>query len=117
MRPPPWMRQADCRDHPDPDAWFAHIQHERPRAEQAIDICKACPVRRECFDYAVAERIDHGIWGGQTAAQRCGRGRPQKSITHGTYNGYRIHLYRKEQPCADCDQAATDYDKNRKATA
>lgn len=117
MKPPSWMRHGDCIDHPDPDAWFAHLHNEQERAQQAIDICGTCPVQPECLAYARAERIDHGIWGGMTAAQRCGRGRPKISITHGTYNGYRIHLYRKEPPCRDCFKAAKTYENRRRGTA
>lgn len=33
-------------------------------------ICAACPVRGECLDYALHERIVHGFWGGLDPDQR-----------------------------------------------
>jgi WhiB family transcriptional regulator, redox-sensing transcriptional regulator len=33
-------------------------------------ICAACPVAEACLDYALDERIEHGVWGGVTAASR-----------------------------------------------
>jgi WhiB family redox-sensing transcriptional regulator len=32
-------------------------------AETARRICKACPVNDACLDYALVNRIDHGVWG------------------------------------------------------
>ncbi len=31
---------------------------------------RACPVRRPCLDYAISNRIAHGIWGGLTERDR-----------------------------------------------
>lgn len=40
---------------------------------QAKAICRGCPVRRECLDYAVsAEEVAllHGVWGGKSHKER-----------------------------------------------
>jgi len=37
---------------------------------EAIDICFTCPVQKECHEYAVDNRIEHGVWGGSSADQR-----------------------------------------------
>ncbi len=31
-------------------------------------ICAECPVRQSCLEYALANRIDHGVWGGTLRA-------------------------------------------------
>jgi WhiB family redox-sensing transcriptional regulator len=37
---------------------------------QARAICASCPVKQECFDYAVSDWRIQGIWGGTTDDQR-----------------------------------------------
>ena len=39
-------------------------------AEPARQVCAACPVRQPCLDYAISNRITHGIWGGLTERER-----------------------------------------------
>ena len=39
-------------------------------AEPARQVCAACPVRQPCLDYAISNRITHGIWGGLTERDR-----------------------------------------------
>ena len=39
-------------------------------AGPARRICAACPVREPCLDYAITNRISHGIWGGLTERER-----------------------------------------------
>ncbi len=39
-------------------------------AEAAKAICRACPARLECLDYAVTTFQDAGIWGGATTEER-----------------------------------------------
>ena len=50
--------------------WFFPKQGRRADAQKAIDICRGCPVREECFAYSYNERIEHGIWGGSTPETR-----------------------------------------------
>ena len=40
--------------------------------EAAIDMCRKCPVLKQCLEYALRhpESARSGIWGGTTAAQR-----------------------------------------------
>lgn len=62
--PEPWVQQAACRGYPEPDLWFAHMTEIWDRRE-ALDVCRRCPVRAECLDYAVSDpEINAGIWGG-----------------------------------------------------
>lgn len=37
---------------------------------EAIEICFTCPVQKECHQYALENKIDHGVWGGSSADQR-----------------------------------------------
>lgn len=59
-----WMAEAICGGlemFPDRDV---------VEVRAAKDTCKACPVRRNCAEYAVEARMDHGIWGGFTPQER-----------------------------------------------
>jgi WhiB family redox-sensing transcriptional regulator len=51
----------------DQDLWFDVV----PSAiQQAIDICKTCPIAEQCLKYALTENIQLGIWGGLTEIER-----------------------------------------------
>lgn len=63
---PGWQRDAACRGQGE-DAFFGD---DRVTRQVAVDVCGACPVRRDCLEYALAERISVGIWGGLTERQR-----------------------------------------------
>lgn len=41
-------------------------------AEAAIDMCRSCPVLKQCLEYALRhpESAEYGVWGGATVAQR-----------------------------------------------
>jgi hypothetical protein len=39
-------------------------------ARPARQVCAGCPVRQPCLDYAITNRISHGIWGGLTERER-----------------------------------------------
>ncbi len=44
---------------------------ERERREvRAKSICRICPVKAPCLDYAIEIREPYGIWGGLTEAER-----------------------------------------------
>ncbi|MES1975714.1 MAG: WhiB family transcriptional regulator [Pseudomonadota bacterium] len=57
---PRWRSEAACREM-DPVIFFPESRDE---VGAAGPICAACPVREECLDYALANRIDEGTWGG-----------------------------------------------------
>lgn len=64
-----WHADGACVDHPDlaPDAWFPRRGES---AAAAQEVCRRCLVRVECAAYALAERVEHGIWGATTQRQR-----------------------------------------------
>ena len=44
---------------------------ERERREtRAKSICRICPVKSQCLEYAMEIREPYGIWGGLTEAER-----------------------------------------------
>jgi Transcription factor WhiB len=71
-----WMHRAACRNtvtSPDNDLFFPPDAGELPghrraarqlaaeREQQALAICKRCPVQDNCLAYAVATRQWHGV--------------------------------------------------------
>jgi WhiB family redox-sensing transcriptional regulator len=61
-----WRALARCAEI-DPDLWFAVGAREHKLAKK---VCRACPVRTECLEYAMDVPVDHGIWGGMTERER-----------------------------------------------
>ena len=66
-----WLDRAACRHH-DPDLFFpisaigpGHVQTER-----AKQICRTCPVRTPCRDWAMSRAIPYGVWGGLSERDR-----------------------------------------------
>lgn len=57
-----WMESAACRRmgtdlfFPEPD--------DTETIEQAIQVCRRCPVRQECLSYARRTGTEYGVWGG-----------------------------------------------------
>lgn len=62
----PWMNDGNCRSHP-PEVFFPSDGVGVTIAQQ---ICSTCPVRETCLEYALEQRIDHGVWGAASERQR-----------------------------------------------
>ncbi len=61
-----WEEDARCNNY-DPELFFA----PRARAERrAKAVCARCPVRSECLAFALASRMEFGIWGGMSGRER-----------------------------------------------
>jgi WhiB family redox-sensing transcriptional regulator len=60
------MDLADCRG-VDPDVFFPH---DGVGVQTAARICVGCQVREPCLEYALANRIDDGVWGGLSERAR-----------------------------------------------
>ena len=78
-----WELRAACRG-PDAALFFPPPTGEtalrRDRREQLAKlICAACPVQRECLEYALRVREPFGIWGGLNEAERRERSEPPTS--------------------------------------
>lgn len=62
VRPEPWMAGAACAT-TDPDMWFP-LQGDQPTADRAKKVCRACPVREQCLEFALRTEQQTGIWAG-----------------------------------------------------
>ena len=61
-----WRQRAACRG-VDPDVFYPSSEEE---GEEAKSICRVCPVRESCLEYALANRERDGVWGGATERER-----------------------------------------------
>ncbi len=61
-----WMGRGDCRTEP-PSVFFPT---DGAGVEVAKVLCASCPVQVECLEYALRNRIDHGVWGGTSERER-----------------------------------------------
>lgn len=61
-----WMAEAACRVKP-PEFFFPA---DGSGVEEAIKVCGGCAVKSECLEYALKNRIDHGVWGGTSERER-----------------------------------------------
>ncbi|AYB70432.1 WhiB family transcription factor [Mycobacterium phage Moostard] len=74
----PSLPGALCKGHEDPDLWHPGPgAGGRNRRDQAIAICKQCPVKAACLEYALEWDRDHayldrvqGVWGGVAEPDR-----------------------------------------------
>ena len=66
-----WREHASCR-HTDPELFFPvgstglaleHIAH-------AKSVCKTCPVKEPCLQFAIETNQDAGVWGGTAEDER-----------------------------------------------
>ncbi len=60
------MGRASCSSE-SPDVFFPSDGVGVLRAQK---ICADCPVVDECLEYALANHISHGVWGGASERQR-----------------------------------------------
>ncbi len=61
-----WMAEGNCRNEP-PSTFFPT---DGVGVEIARRICATCPVMSYCLEYALRNRIDHGVWGGASERER-----------------------------------------------
>ncbi len=66
MMDTPWMQDGNCRHHR-PEVFFPS---DGVGVITAQRICASCPVRETCLEYALENRIDHGVWGGASERER-----------------------------------------------
>lgn len=62
----PKLPDAACKGVTDPERFFAFEDH---RIEQAREVCRRCPVIRECLAWALTH-TEHGVWAATTASER-----------------------------------------------
>ncbi len=61
-----WVTQRNCAD-TDPNVFFPS---DGAGVIAAQRICRECPVKEPCREYALANNITHGVWGGTSERQR-----------------------------------------------
>ena len=61
-----WFSQAKCRNM-DPAVFFPS---DGMGVQVAQRICAECPVRVACLEHALADRVEHGVWGGTSERER-----------------------------------------------
>jgi WhiB family redox-sensing transcriptional regulator len=61
-----WMARGKCRDL-DPTIFFPS---DGIGVQVASRICAECPMKAPCLEYALANRVDHGVWGGTSERER-----------------------------------------------
>ncbi len=61
-----WMADGNCADRP-PGVFFPS---DGVGVEIAKRICATCEVKAICLEYALRNRIDHGVWGGTSERER-----------------------------------------------
>jgi len=66
-----WRHRAICRN--EDDELFFPVGSTGPAARQlaeAKQVCARCPVREDCLEWAVDNRVAFGVWGGQSEEER-----------------------------------------------
>lgn len=61
-----WMLAGNCRLYP-PATFFPS---DGVGVDKARKICVGCAVTERCLEYALENRIDHGVWGGASERER-----------------------------------------------
>jgi WhiB family transcriptional regulator, redox-sensing transcriptional regulator len=61
-----WMALGTCRTER-PAVFFPS---DGVGVDVARRVCGSCVVKEPCLEYALAERIDHGVWGGASERER-----------------------------------------------
>ena len=61
-----WMDGALCAQ-ADPERWFPDLGQPAGIARR---VCRQCPVRAECLDYALETNQEFGVWGGTSERER-----------------------------------------------
>lgn len=65
-----WQEQARCLKE-DPELFFPEKgEVGKIMAKEAVNVCKKCPVIKECLQHALKNNEIHGIWGGMSPKQR-----------------------------------------------
>ena len=61
-----WMREGNCR----PTRRRCSSRPMGAGVDHARRICATCPVIEPCLEYALLNRVDHGVWGGCSERER-----------------------------------------------
>lgn len=70
-----WRDEANCASLPksvffDYNSKDASFKERKERTEYAMGVCRECPVKEQCYEFAVRNCEPHGIWAGTLPDQR-----------------------------------------------
>lgn len=72
--PTGWQQEGLCRAEDAtvffPPVHFEHKPEREAREAKAKAICRRCPVRVQCLDWALAVQEPFGVWGGRSEVER-----------------------------------------------
>ncbi len=54
----------------DPEIWFPETGESFSNAALAKKLCKMCPARKPCAEFAIVSKEQFGIWGGTSPKER-----------------------------------------------
>ena len=97
-----WVDQAACRD-ADVVTFFPLVG-ARTTYVTAVAICRDCPVRLACLDYAVTNRIRFGVWGGLSVDRRRKLAGPGGHVRR-PMPAHGASRYHKGCRCGECREA------------
>lgn len=104
-----WQEEALCRQIDVGDVFFPEVGGS-PRLAQMI--CRDCPVKAQCLNYALERNEPFGIWGGLTQRERRKVKRGEKVAPTlrpcGTVAAFQRHVRDGETPCGPCRAAKND---------
>ena len=60
------MSEGNCKNEP-PSRFFPS---DGVGVDAARQLCATCPVKSPCLEYALRNKIDHGVWGGTSERER-----------------------------------------------
>lgn len=62
-----WIEHARCRkiDKPVEERVEMFFPYRGSSQKEAKAVCRLCPVKTECDEYAVATKSTYGLWGGK----------------------------------------------------
>ena len=61
-----WMSEGNCAEK-DPAIFFPS---DGVGVEEAKRVCSGCGLQNQCLEYALINRVEHGVWGGASERQR-----------------------------------------------
>lgn len=67
-----WFSEAHCKG-AGVDMFFFEDRRDREarqRVQEAKEICKKCPVIKQCLNYALEAPMEWGVWGGLSSSER-----------------------------------------------
>ncbi|MFB6525413.1 WhiB family transcriptional regulator [Streptomyces sp. NPDC056399] len=67
-----WHSRAACYgiNPKEADRLFFHGPRNFRDRQQAKQVCAACPVQRDCLNFSLENKVEHGMWGGLTLKER-----------------------------------------------